>query len=57
MDNPNDLTVLGEVAGLTAGDVPNFDTLRARYETDPRLRVDGSLMSYVNGEMVAVAVA
>lgn len=54
MDDPNDLALLDEVAALTAGDVPDFDTLRACYDTDPRFRVDGSLMSYVNGEMVEV---
>jgi len=29
---PNDLAVLDEVAILTAGDVPDFEAVRARYE-------------------------
>lgn len=57
LDDPNDLAVLDEVAALTAGDVPDFDTVRARYDTDSRFRVDGSLMSFVNGQMVEVKVA
>jgi len=56
-DDPNDLATLDEVAALTAGDVPDFDTVHARYEIDSRLRVDGSLMSYVNGEMVEINLA
>lgn len=57
LDDPNDLAVLDEIAALTAGDVPDFDTVRARYDTDSRFRVDGSLMSFINGEMVEVKVA
>jgi len=56
MDDPSDLAVLDEVAALVTGDVPDFDTVRARYETDPRLRVDSVLLSYVNGNMVQVTV-
>jgi hypothetical protein len=57
IDDPADLAVLDEVATLTAGDVPDFDRVRARYESDPRLRVDGTLLSYVNGDMVEISVA
>jgi hypothetical protein len=57
IDDPADLAVLDEVAALTAGHVPDFDRVRARYESDPRLRVDGTLLSYVNGDMVEVILA
>jgi hypothetical protein len=54
VDDPDDLAVLDEVAALTAGDVPDFETVRSRYEADPRLFMDGRLLSYVNGGMVEV---
>ena len=57
LDNPDDLSMLDEVAELTAGDVPDFDAVRSRYESDPRLHVNGSLRSYVNGNMVEVSMA
>ena len=49
--------MLDEVATLVSGDVPDFEAVRSRYETDARLRVDGTLLSYVNGDMVPVNVA
>lgn len=55
LDNPEDLAVLDEVASLTAEDVPNFADVRARYETDPRFHVNGTIMSFVNGEMLQIA--
>jgi hypothetical protein len=57
LDNPEDLSALDEVAALTANDVPEFDGVRARYETDPRLFIGGKLLSYVNGNMVQVDVS
>lgn len=57
LDNPTDLTMLDEVAALSAEDVPDFEALRTRYESDPRLYVNGSLLSYVNGNMVEVQIA
>jgi len=56
LDDPADLSMLDQVAFLSAEDVPDFETLRARYESNPRLRVDGSLLSYVNGNMVEVQI-
>jgi hypothetical protein len=56
LDDPSDLVALDEVAALTADDVPEFETLRARYESDPRLYMDGKLLSYVNGGMVEVKI-
>ena len=57
LDDPEDLAVLDEVASLMAEDVPDFDKLRTRYETDPRFHVNGNLLSYVNGSMVEVTLA
>jgi hypothetical protein len=57
LDNPDDLSMLDEVAALSAEDVPDFDALRSHYESDLRLHVNGSLLSYVNGEMVEIRVA
>ena len=57
IDNPDDLSMLDEIAALTANDVPEFETVRTRYESDPHLHVDGTLLSYVNGNMVQVNVA
>ena len=54
--DPDDLAMLDEVAALTAGDVPDFEAVRVRYESDARLRMDGTLLSYVNGKMVQVKV-
>lgn len=54
LDNPEDLAVLDEVAALTANDVPNFETVCTRYESDPLLFMNGKLISYINGGMVEV---
>jgi hypothetical protein len=54
LDNPDDLAVLDEVAALTAGDVPDLDTVRSHFESDPRFRVEGSIVSYVDGNMTQV---
>jgi hypothetical protein len=56
LDDPSDLALLDEVAALTSGDVPEWETVRARYEGDPRLRVDNAVMSYVDGGMVSIAI-
>jgi hypothetical protein len=56
LDNADDLMLLDEVASLSAGDVPDFETLRSYYESEPRLFMDGTLLSYVNGEMTQVRV-
>jgi len=57
LDNPDDLSLLDDIAALTANDVSDFEVVCARYESDPRLRVDGRLLSYVNGNMVEINVA
>ena len=54
LDDAGDLRALDEIAALSAGDVPDFDEVRRRYRADARLRLDGSFLSYVNGEMLPV---
>ncbi len=52
---PDDLCMLDRLADLTCTDVPDFDVVRQLYESDPRLRVDESIQSYVNGNMELIA--
>jgi hypothetical protein len=56
LDDPADLAVLDEAASCTASDVVDFEAIRTRYESDPRFRVNGTLLSYVMGNMVEVHV-
>ena len=48
---PDDLSLLDRLADLTQADVPDMDLVRQLYESDPRLRVGESILSYVNGNM------
>jgi len=48
---PDDLSMLDRLADLTHQDVPDFAAVRRIYESDPRLRVNESIQSYVNGNM------
>ncbi|HSL45671.1 MAG TPA: transglutaminase family protein [Anaerolineales bacterium] len=48
---PDDLSMLDRLADLTCADVPDFAAVRQLYESDPRLRVNESIQSYVNGNM------
>ena len=57
LDNTNDLAALDEIAALTAHNVPDFETVRSRYENDPRFHVNDTLLSYVHGNMVQVNLA
>jgi hypothetical protein len=54
LDEAAGLSLLDSVAGLSAGDVPEFEALQATYENDPRLRMEGSLLSFVDGAMQRV---
>ena len=54
IDNPDDLRLLDEIADLTAAGAPELDAVRFKYQGDERLRMDGALLSFVNGEMVPV---
>jgi hypothetical protein len=51
---PDDLSLLDRLAELTQADVTDFDSVRQIYESDPRLCVEGTILSYVNGNMVQV---
>jgi len=57
LDHPADLATLDEVAALSAEALSDFETLRTRYETDSRFHVNGSLVSYVNSDMVQISLA
>jgi hypothetical protein len=54
LDDTADLAALDEIAALTANDVPEFESVHTRYESDPRLYMDGKLLSYVKGNMIEV---
>jgi hypothetical protein len=41
IDDPDDLQMLDGMAALTEGDVPEWETVQARYRSDPRLRIEG----------------
>ncbi|MCG2786070.1 MAG: transglutaminase domain-containing protein [Anaerolineae bacterium] len=60
MDNnqldPSDLALLDRLAELTSGDVPDFEQVRQCYESDPRLRVDETIQSYVDGGMQTISI-
>ena len=53
---PADLALLDQLAGLTCGDVPDFETVRHLYESDARLHMEGTLHSYINGRMETVQI-
>lgn len=54
--NADDLALLDRAASLIEGDVPDITRTRNLYEADPRLRVDGKIHSYIDGNMVEVEV-
>ena len=56
LEDSDDLALLDEIAALTAGDVPEAESVRSQYESDPRLHMDGNLVSFVNGEMLQITV-
>ena len=53
----DDLAFLDRVAELTAGDVPEFDPVRALYESDARLRVPAVIRSYTGAGAQVVEIA
>jgi hypothetical protein len=53
----DDLALLDTVAELTAADVPQFDTLRAMYETEARLRVPAVIHSHTRAGVQSVELA
>ena len=52
-----DLAFLDRVAELTQGDVPQFDAVRAVYESDARLRVPPVIRSYTSAGAQSVEIA
>jgi hypothetical protein len=48
---PDDVSMLDRLADLTCEDVPDFDTVRQLYESDPRLCVGESIQSYIDGNL------
>ncbi len=57
LDDVDELALLDEVSALTAVDAPDYDRVRACYQNNPPLRMDGSLLSFVNGNMTPVQIA
>jgi hypothetical protein len=53
---PDDLSLLDRLADLTQADVPDMDLVQQLYESDPRLRVRESILSYVNGNMERIEI-
>jgi Transglutaminase-like superfamily len=54
---PDDLALLDRLADLTCGDVPEFATVRALYESDPRLRVPGTIHTYLRSGVKNIELA
>lgn len=54
LDDAGDLRALDEVAGWSAGADVAYSALRQAYLSDKRLRVGDGLVSYIDGQMVAV---
>jgi hypothetical protein len=57
LDQIDDLSLLDELAELTRSDVPDFERVRALYESDSRLKATGKIQSYVAGDMQTVELA
>jgi hypothetical protein len=57
LDDPDDLSLLDDLAGLTCGEVPDLAAVRHRYESDPRLRAGETIHSYIDGAMTRVRIA
>lgn len=51
---PEDMAFLDHLAELTSGDVPDFEGVRAIYDTDPRVHVGKSIGSYLEGQLEPV---
>jgi hypothetical protein len=52
--DPADLEFLDRLAELTCADVPDFEPVRAQYQSDPRLRVEREVHSYAQTGMEVV---
>ena len=56
IDDQADLAFLDRLAGLTSGDVPDFETVRDLYQSDARLRMDGVIHSYGSAGMEIIEI-
>jgi Transglutaminase-like superfamily len=54
---PDDLSLLDTLADLTCGDVPEFATVHALYESDPRLRVPNTIHTYLQSGVKNIELA
>lgn len=54
LDDPAGLALLDHLADLTSGDAPDFGQVRHLYESDPRLRVEAEIQSYIDGRMQTI---
>ncbi len=52
--DPDDLIFLDHLAELTCGDVPDLEAVRNIYKTDPRVRMDGKIHSYISTGMQTI---
>jgi Transglutaminase-like superfamily len=56
LGDPTDLAFLDRLAGMTSGDVPDFETVRDLYQSDARLRVDSEIHSYGSAGMEIIEI-
>lgn len=54
LDDPTDLAALDQAAALTVGEILDPDAASQLYQSDGRFRVDNSLLSFVDGQMLPV---
>ena len=54
--SPGDWKLLDDLAELTSGDVPDFETVRSLYQNTPGLRVAGEVHSYTSAGVETVAI-
>ncbi|MEI7846707.1 MAG: hypothetical protein WCK35_12980, partial [Chloroflexota bacterium] len=52
--NESGLSIIDQIAALSALDTPDTHQLHEIYQSDSRLRMDGTLLSFVNGEPVEI---
>jgi hypothetical protein len=55
-NDPDDLVFLDHLAGLTCADVPDLETVRTVYKTDPRLHMNGTVHSYISTGMETIEI-
>lgn len=55
LGDPDDLELLDRLAELTIGETPRAAAVRSIYQSEPRLRVEAVVHSYVDGRRMTVA--